>query len=502
MSVHAQLSRLALVLVSLGVSTPALAGWVGINGVSCDFDNMQDAIDAASPGGTIRVAQGLHSDPGFVMDKDLQVLRANSACQTGGTVNAILDFNGVGHGEISDEVVATFDDVSFTEGVGTYGGNLLVGSDADVTIRDTLITSGEADFGGGIAVFPGASLSVYGAWIGNNVAGSGGGIYAVDADMLLSDSATITLRIYSNTADYLGGALDLWGGTLSVVGSPGAVAFEDNRSLVPGTDSRGGAIYLQEGAATIEEASFSGNEASYGGAIAAQEGVLSLYDVTVHENSANERGGGVLVSSSELLVEDSAFTANSAPRGGALYTDGAVAPLGYTAVYRSVFDGNTATAGTTGSAIDARGALNGVDIYDSLLVRGTSVTAPGAAIVAQDAVPLSVIDSTIANNSRWGVVAASSALVSASGSIIWGNSAGGVTVTGGGTGSATCSDVQGLTPAGTNISVNPQFVSPATGNFQLGGASPARNQCSAHAGTSLDGNSRAGGASDMGAYNN
>lgn len=501
MSVH--LSRLALVLVSLGVSTPAFAGWVGINGSSCDFTSMQDAIDAASPRGQIWIAEGAHNDDGFVMDKDLVVVRGDSNCATGGAVNALLHFNGVGQGEVDVDVVATFENVSFRAGVGSNGGNLLIDSGADVRIDNALFWEGDATFGGGVAVLADAHLEIYGGWFLENTAGQGGAIYAdVDSLVELKGGLGNDLTFELNTADNLGGAIDCWGCTLSIYepyGALGEVEFTENSSTVAGINSRGGAIYVQDGTATLYDATLSDNSASYGGAIAGQDSTITLEGVTISSNSADERGGGVYVYDTDLDAERCTWSSNSAPRGGGLYTVTTTVPS-ITFVGQSVFDNNTATAATTGSAIDARDAQNSVTLTDSVVSDGVSPTAPGAAIAAQDGVVMDVIDSTIADNQRWGLASLSGSSITMSGSIVWGNSAGGVT----GTGSATCSDVQGgvLPGVPANLSSNPLFIDAAGDNYDLGAASPARNQCAAHVGTPLSGFSRALGLSDMGAFNN
>ena len=500
MSAH--LSRLALVLVSLGVSTPALAGWVGVNGTTCAFSSMQDAINAATPRGQIWIAEGVHNDDGFVMDKDLEVVRGDSTCATGGTNNAVLNFNNAGQGEVDEDVVATFEDVSFENGVGSEGGNLLIGTGADVRIDNPLFAGGEATFGGGIAVLADAHLEIYGGVFWANNAEQGGAIYGDTGALVeLKGGLGNDLLFWLNTADNLGGAVDCWGCTLSIYepyGELGQVSFLDNSSTVAGTDSRGGAIYVQDGTATLTDISLSENSASFGGAIAGLDSEITLDGVTMSSNSADERGGGVYVYDSELEATGCAWSSNSAPRGGGLYTVTSTV-LSNTFVTRSVFDDNTATAATTGSAIDARDAQNLVTLTDSVVSDGHSPTSPGAAIAAQDGVILDIKDSTIADNQRWGLASLTGSSTTVSGSILWGNSSGGVT----GTGSASCSDVQGgVLPGAGNISSDPLFINAAGDNYDLNPGSPARNQCAAHAGTSLDGNSRAGGLSDMGAFNN
>lgn len=194
----------------LAYAPTALAGHAGINGVNCSHISVQDAINAAGTGDTVWIAQGEHDDPGFVVGKRLTLERGTASCEPGGTANAVLDFQGVGHAEIEDELGSvTLNNLTLYNGVGTEGGNLLIGAGSRVEMGGVGVFHGTASGeGGGISVGTGATVIASGLVVWYNSAASGGGIYAAPgSDLTLAPTESVALSFSSNDASDMGGRL-------------------------------------------------------------------------------------------------------------------------------------------------------------------------------------------------------------------------------------------------------------------------------------------------------
>lgn len=542
----------SVLVLTAGALAPsaALAGYVGVDGGPCDYASVQEAIDAASSGAVLRVAEGVHLDPGFVVDRQLIIRRGDASCQDGGTTNATLDFGGLGRGEVAAGVALSLQQVNLTAGSGVNGGALAIGDGGEAWLTDVSITASNATLGGAVYVGAGAYLFVVNGDLADNLADQGGAIYAdTDAYVLLTTTGASDTLLADNSAAQ-GGGVFCDSCTLSVapgVGGTGAIYLEGNQAgatsadyggaiaLVNGdgaiTDahfsynnaSSGGAVFLSTPSSiTISESSFTANSASDGGGVAilssgpqtisdtlfsgngadfggglfvSGSDELTLDQVSFTTNLASEDGGGVYASSTAIEAEDCIFTGNYATLGGGMLLEGEDTVATY--IRRATFDGNTATGGSSGSAIDVRDDGQVLTLSNSLVHSGVSPTSPGAAVVAQYSADLVIYDSTIANNQRWGVALLTGSTANFAGSIVWTNASGGVT----GSASGTCNDTQGSALSGTlNISASPKFTAPGSDNYTLQSTSPARNACAAHPGTALNGVDRSVGSSDMGAY--
>lgn len=517
MSAHT--ARALLILLTAAPTSAFAVDWVGVDGSNCEFDSIQDALNDPSTPPMIFVAEGIHEDPGFVIDRDVTVRRADSSCVAGGTSNALIDFLGVGSGVIEGDAVVTLNQLTLANGVATTGGNLRVDDTAVVVVNGGSFLNGDATDGGGVAVLGTSSLEINGAvFTANTATDDGGGLFAEDgATVVLNSDPALGLYFVGNAAADGGGVMchlcDL------VIASPlgDTVLFQGNEATDDGgglmvfggtldlTDATfdlniandGGGILLNN----VNVVDFSGlditdNEAAFGGGLRLDSvASLAASDLNFDGNTASGDGGAIFGKNSEPDVDEGTFTDNSADRGGAVFlevTDGAFEPR----IRHGRLIGNTASSSLAGSGVDVRGAGNDFSIANSEVVGGHNPSSPGAALVAANSATLTVKDSTVAFNQRYGVATLSGASGTITGSIVYGNGTGGVT----GTGTASCSDIQGLTPSGDNISADPQFVDPSALNFDTLSTSPVRDACAVHAGTSLNGVSRSVGASDMGAF--
>jgi uncharacterized repeat protein (TIGR01451 family)/CSLREA domain-containing protein len=147
---------------------------------------------------------------------------------------------------------------------------------SEVTIQhgDTGAGMGPAYSGGGIALSSGSSLTLNGVILRNNAAGdSGGGLYNNAGTATLND-----VTVENNTASYVGGI----------------------RST---------------GALTLNNCAVSGNQATnYGGGIQSSY-VLALNASTVSGNTAGGNGGGVYVNLGAATLDNSTISDNTANSG-------------------------------------------------------------------------------------------------------------------------------------------------------------------------------------------
>ena len=177
-------------------------------------------------------------------------------------------------------------------------------------------------------------------------------------------------------------------------------------------------------------------------------------------NSASSRGGGIRVEiGGSASFQDCAFTGNFAGVGGGGVSAGDVTSLTLTrCLIRSNTNGDTSRAG----GIDV---TNNVSIVNCLVAQNSNngiVFFQGGNLVA---------DTTVTGHAAYGVfpLSGSSTIVN---SILWGDAIG-ETFELTGSLDVSYSDVQGGHAGTGNINVNPLFVNPGAGNWQLGSNSPA-----------------------------
>ena len=150
----------------------------------------------------------------------------------------------------------------------------------------------------------------------------------------------------------------------------------------------GGAIYLDNTKATIVNVDISASTADYGGAVYMISSTLTLSDVVVKNNVANERGGGFyLQTSSDVTISNIVIELNKAPRGGGLYLERSAANLLQNQIRSngdsaSTLEGgglylDNSSANVISNTITANNALNGAGFYaheSGAFIRGNTIT--------------------------------------------------------------------------------------------------------------------------------
>ncbi|MCB9675637.1 MAG: putative metal-binding motif-containing protein [Alphaproteobacteria bacterium] len=252
----------------------ALAFWV--DGTDVATDDFQDALDALSDGGEMRVC-GTGGDPQTTF-----VLTGAVAATLVGSPGARI------RGSISLQAGSlTFEQLELTGGPATQGGALSIANAAEATLLDTDITctdvQGVTD-GGGIWV-AGALQAASSDVTGCLATGNGGGIH-------VSSGATVDLTNVDLTGNSAGGN----GGGLWT----GAPLTGTDLNLFDNTATNGGGVFVASGA-------------------------LHLISSTFDNNAATGNGGGLYLGGSNGRIDDAVFTLNQAPSGdgGGVYLTGA-----------------------------------------------------------------------------------------------------------------------------------------------------------------------------------
>ncbi len=278
-----------------------------------------------------------------------------------------------------------------------------------VSLSGLALTGGDvADGGGGILSFE--SLTVERSTIHGNFAQSGGGIYSFGPLTLIES------KVIDNTASYGGGGISnnyaptvvlsctiagnsallgdgggiaAWGsnGTLSVTGS----TFDDNTA-----GERGGGIYSLHDV-TLTDVVVSRNSAQQGGGILTFGG-LSMTRSNASNNTASTSNGGGIYSQQGLTITASAIVDNSASSGGG------IASFGRLIATDSEISRNSATAGNGGGIFATGGGFP--DAEAAMLINctlsGNSAQQGGGLFFSLGSNPVTVAQSTITANRATG----------------------------------------------------------------------------------------------------
>jgi hypothetical protein len=367
----------------------ALAAVIGPIDCVTPGQTLQEAINAASNGDTIIIADASTCAGNFDVNRPLTIRAATAA-------GATLDGLGVNAGpvvSVTTGAAVTLQDLTITGGINAapnsgYGGGVFVGG-AAVTIVDSTITGNSADSGAGIysggtlvvdggaitgntsiinggGVFSNLTATLSGVSIGTaaqpNTAGDGGGVYNQSPGNMTIDSATV---IDSNTATAVtGGGGGIWNdGTLALTN---AVV-----NLNVATDAGGGIDNISGGTLTITNSEITRNSAKVAG------GVLN-----------NGTGGSTASFTNSLVSLNAATGVGPVAGGGGIYSNfGAV----LTVTDTEVSDNTSAAEGAAGIRNDVASAT-----LDGATVTGNDAVGNGGGIRTSGT--MVITDSTIDNN--------------------------------------------------------------------------------------------------------
>ncbi|MHC4528467.1 MAG: choice-of-anchor Q domain-containing protein, partial [Planctomycetota bacterium] len=330
--------KMTIMTIVVMFSTPLAAQIITVDDDGpADFNNLQDALAAASSGDEIRVAQGIYKpDQGGGItpgDRTATFQLKNGVALKGG-------YAGFGGAKASDADIAQYETILSGDLNGNDVGDpydpskddncyhVVTGSGTDGTavLNGFTITAGKAhgrgddDHGAGLYNVSGSPTLSWCRFISNKSASHGGGLYNV------SGSPTLTNCTFSeNRSGHKGGAAiyNLSGSMMLA-----DCTFSRNWALY----GSGGAMYNDAASPTMINCIFAGNSRGEevggcvycgGGAMYNDDSSPTLINCTFSGNlSFNTQGGAMRNFGSSPTLINCTFSANSSNRyGGGIYSD-------------------------------------------------------------------------------------------------------------------------------------------------------------------------------------
>lgn len=305
-----------------GIIVPPAVYTVGV-GVSCDFNSLQPAIDAAANGDTIRLTVQVNwlNPAGFtITDKSLSVVGGYSDCDdttpdpdqrsltyTADSASTFTVSNG-----LAGERTVLLRHLIVRDGAGDadHGGGVDLAGDVWLRLNNVIVEGNAADHGAGIRIHGNPSSPRLRLEGGSRIGGpepfvsansatlNGGGIHCQDGGVIEWVDASI---VFNNALS--GGGIYMIACTLTMPAAPGEafrlVELRGNRSVGSG----GGLIALNNSSVTMSSA--------------------ANRQVQVVGNQASDSGGGIYLNLSQLVAEGVKIEQNqAADNGGGLYTTG------------------------------------------------------------------------------------------------------------------------------------------------------------------------------------
>ena len=375
---------------------------VSINSGPCVYETIQEAIDAAASGSTIRISADDYIETFNVSAKTLVIEGGYDSTCTTLNVSSItqVDANSAGGSvvDVSGAAVLELRNLRLTGGT-SFGAGLDVLGGSRVRLTNTDIFGNNGASGAGMYI-GGTSVLTYttNSDIYSNISSSDGGGAIVYGKLFGFDSNS---DIYQNSA-VNGGGIAVNGGEIHL----------DNSDLAANTASNfGGGIYSSNGVVTLTNSVFVGEispccqTAVNGGGIYASGGQISLLGpaTSVVNNTATGNGGGIYLTNGATLdvtggslgYDTSASSGNDAVLGAGMYVTGSTVNFSGRIINNNATNSggglysdnstltiHNATIGGTGAyhhnRIGATG-LNGAGIY---LINNTRATLDDTTIIS------------------------------------------------------------------------------------------------------------------------
>lgn len=172
-----------------------------------DFTRIQNAIDAAQGGSTIRVAAGVYNEQIDFTGKNLTVRSERGASETvidGEQAGSVVTFaNGEGPGALLQGFTIRNGSGSYTVQSGKLGGGIIAANGAAPRLDANVIRDNSADSGAGLFCASSSPQITNTIFVNNNAVGLGGGIYFGAG----SQAVAVNNTVLKNSAGERGGGI-------------------------------------------------------------------------------------------------------------------------------------------------------------------------------------------------------------------------------------------------------------------------------------------------------
>lgn len=278
-----------LALINLGMGADIRVPW--------DYSTIQEAIDAAAPGDTVKVFPGLYNENLNFNGKAITVKSDYGPLTTfvnGSQLDSVVTFNS---GEGLDSVIDGF---TLTNGMAATGGGVRCDSGSSPTIKNNIITANLPDglvaVGGGIACNLGSSPHILNNTIFLNVTVISGGGIACDTG---SEPLIEGNSIFANSSQVNGGGITCLAASPTIVNN---FIFSNLITVDAGT---GAGIFLAGSSSkiinnTIYENICMGENTTGGGIECSAFSYPVVVNTIIRNNTATSGeeihiGGGILI---------------------------------------------------------------------------------------------------------------------------------------------------------------------------------------------------------------
>ena len=345
------------------------------SGFEIGFDELigtiQEAIDAAPPGGTVYIPGGIYTEsltlnkpvsligsgpnPALIRAMPNQrVITVTGSAITASTIISNLQFAGgdlrtscltdcLGGGMlITDQAHLQLIAVDIFDNFAVMGGGLYIQS-GGVRLANTRLMHNEAlQSGGGLYIAQsGVVVEHPGGSVENNLAVDGAGVFVQDGSY-----RPVSLPIVNNQASN-------WGGGL-IVGGTGSAALNAVTIYSNSAVNSGGGVFIDLGQVEMLSGTLANNSSIYGGGVTLWQPV-SVFTQTggaIEQNIASSSGGGYYLNQGRLVLAGGAVSGNRAPNGAGLFLNsGRVQLQGTAAIF-----GNAASSFGGGAYLSTSGA--------------------------------------------------------------------------------------------------------------------------------------------------
>jgi len=320
---HYILIALFIVVIMMVLSSAAQAAPVTIvvdgdgSGGTC---SLADAIKAANTNSPQGNCPGGSTSTNTVDTIELKVNVSLTSALPQIASDMVIDGKGhevIGNGSfrifyVGDDIKVGLTNMTISGGKADEGAGVFIGKNSDVNIEQCEIYKNEStNIGGGVMINGDSTVLILASNIHDNTADKdGGGIYATYAKSVTLDKDS---RVLTNTAS-TGSGGGIYAQYTSLTIDNNAVIEENSAKI------NGGGIALVKSEMSMNQSSVSGNSAETGGGIYAIDTKgknIKITESTVNKNEATRYdGGGVYAEGVVLTIEKSTIDSNNAKRSG------------------------------------------------------------------------------------------------------------------------------------------------------------------------------------------